>query len=646
MPISTPSTFGHVAPAVTVEIAFSTDPFANTPTWTDVSDYVAQADAPIQIERGRGDAQSAIQVGICSFVLNNDDKRFTPGYTGGPYGANVKVGKKVRVTLTHNSTTYRRFTGYISSFDMGWPGGVTQQNRVMVTCHDLLGYMEQVKLKNVVQHTYLNSGPVAFWPLDDARGSATAQETSGYRVKDLRRINYKSGGTLKFSGGESLRSLPDGSRALRCKSNRDDFGWAALGANISTQSAADSIGIGVWVNYDDTNEDYSTNLMTVGLSAGTYGALTIGQDTVGRVFAGNFNNTSLLTNTVRGPRIDDGGWHWVYATYSEVGNGVVTLYLDGEQIGTSTYGVGFPTIPATTDVTINGGRHSDGTKLGFAASNARFAYAGVWTDQNATAMDVEGLYEAGHRAWDSQDRTSARIGRLLSWMGFPSGDRTIETGLSHVRVADMKQMTAFEYVDECVRAEQGMFFVGGDGKAVFQSRSHRWDATSEATFTYHDPALRFTTDLDQFVNTVSVTHRRGEVRVSDRDSRATYGPRELVVETQLSTQEEARGIADYLLVLREDMLPRASEYAFDLLTEADTATRDDVLGLELGDLFTVSSLPTQAHASSYDVWVEGIRETISLTDWSVTYITTPDKGLGGYWTLGTTALNASPTLAY
>ena len=118
----------HVAPSVTVEIALTTAPFA-TPSWTDVTAYVDQLNYPIQIERGRDDAQSAAQPGTCTFVLNNDDKRFTPGYTGGTYGSNVKIGKRVRVTVTHNGTDYRRFSGYISSFDMQWPTGVTQQNR-------------------------------------------------------------------------------------------------------------------------------------------------------------------------------------------------------------------------------------------------------------------------------------------------------------------------------------------------------------------------------------------------------------------------------------------------------------------------------------------------------------------------------------
>ena len=161
MPVVYTSTAGHVAPAATIEIALTTAPMASTPVWEDITDYVDQHRYGVTIERGRSDAQATAQPGVCTFTLKNDDKRFTPGYTGGPYGDDFTIGKLVRVSLTHNSTTYRRFTGYITSMDMAWPGGVTQQNRVTVTAVDALGLMAQVKLRNVLDHLYTASGAIA-----------------------------------------------------------------------------------------------------------------------------------------------------------------------------------------------------------------------------------------------------------------------------------------------------------------------------------------------------------------------------------------------------------------------------------------------------------------------------------------------------
>ena len=189
-------------------------------------------------------------------------------------------------------------------------------------------------------------------------------------------------------------------------------------------------------------------------------------------------------------------------------------------------------------------------------------------------------------------------------------------------------------------------FQRGDGTFVFQSRSHRWDTASSATLSWHHPDETFTTDLDQYVTSVEVTHSRGSVRVSDRTAAATYGPRELTVDAALADQEQAKGIADYVLELRSSMLPRLSQFTYDLVTEDTEATRDAVLSVDLGDRLTLSSLPTQAHDTSVDVWVEGIRETISMQERTVTFITSPYKDFTGFWQLGVTALDDPAVLAY
>lgn len=642
-----------------VEIAFASAPYDTTPVWTDVTAYVDALNYPISIERGRADSFEAATPGICTFVLNNDDKRFTPGYTGGPYGSNVKIGKRIRVTVPHNGTDYRRFVGFISSFDMGWPTGVTQQNRVQVTAVDLLGMMEQVKLRNVVAHTYIASDPVALWPLDDKRGSGGAMEISGVRQPRLKKIERGGGGAARFGDGEGLRAFPDGKkdRAIRFKSDQDDPSWTALGNNsISLESATTSVGFGGWVNFDGDQDPDSgigpalASLKLTDVTSGD-GAFVIGTTDKGRAYANILDNSFLATFApphAIGPRIDDGSWHHIYAVYTETGNGVITLYIDGEEVATSAaYGAGYPTIPATTTVTIGAGRSVDGTKYEYSPVNARMAYWGIWTDDTAVDLDVASLYEAGWRAWDSKDRTSTRIQRLGVWMGLSSNQRSLETGMSFVDIGDMKGMSCLEYANQVTAGEQGFLFVAGDGVLTFHARDHRYDGVSEATLSWHQPDETFTTDLEQIINTVTVSHNKdGEVRVQDNDSRATYGPRELTLDAALTDANQAQGIADYVLKLRETLTPRLSQFTYDLLTEDTASVRDDVLGLELGDLFTIDSLPSQAHVSSFDVWIEGIRETIGVDEWRTTFITTPDKGLGGFWILGTTAFDDPAVLAY
>ena len=637
----------HTAPAVTVEIALTTAPMASSPSWTDVTAYVDQMDYPITIERGRSDAQSSVQPGTCTLVLKNDDKRFTPGYTGGPYSSNVIPGKLLRVTITHNSNTYRRFFGYITSFDMGWPGGVTQQNRVTVTAVDVLGLLSQVKLKNILDHLYIQSGPVALWPLDDDDGTHHAQELSGYRNPALDKIDRASGGVCRFDGGRGLPAIAEKwSRSVRMKSDVDESSWTALGETIDLQGATGSVGIGGWVRFDERNDDTAVWLTSLRLDSTYSIAVQVASTST---IAYLRNNSGIATaNTDPGPpRIVDGKWHHVFVLYEEAGLGSLTLFVDGVEISSDAMGAGFPSVPSTATVTVGCALRSDGTKETDAATNARYAYWGVWTDSVATSLDVAALYEAGKANWESGDRTSTRIGRVCDWLGLPSNRQSLERGLSDVAIGNIRNLTAAEYIDQLTTAEQGFFYQAGNGTATFHARDHRWNSpTVAATLTAHKPDETWTTDVEQVVNSVEVTHRSGSVAVSDRNSKATYGPRELSVETALSTAAQAFGIAEYLLALRSTLTPRMSDYVFDLLTESSQATRDAVLGLDLGSHFQLNSLPTQAHTTSAKFWVEGISETISIHTWEIGFVTSPHVAMDGFWVLGTTSINTGLKLGY
>lgn len=99
-------------PVTKLEVAWSTDPFATTPTWTDLSSptsYVRSASA----KRGRGNAFSRIEAGQAVVSLDDRDLRFDPFNTAGAYYPNVKPGKKARLSCTYNAVTYYLFTGYI-----------------------------------------------------------------------------------------------------------------------------------------------------------------------------------------------------------------------------------------------------------------------------------------------------------------------------------------------------------------------------------------------------------------------------------------------------------------------------------------------------------------------------------------------------
>lgn len=110
-------------PTVTVETAFSTAPFAVTPTYTDLSSY-AQA---FKTSRGRPNPLTRIEAGSGSVTLDNRDLRFDPLNAGGSYYPNVLPTRKTRISAVYNATTYYLFTGYVQRWPQAWrPPGYTE----------------------------------------------------------------------------------------------------------------------------------------------------------------------------------------------------------------------------------------------------------------------------------------------------------------------------------------------------------------------------------------------------------------------------------------------------------------------------------------------------------------------------------------
>lgn len=100
-------------PAISCDIAFTTEPAA-TPTWTAVTNYLERFAA----KRGRTYETDQFAAGSATIVLKNLDRRFDPTYTGGAYGSNVKVGRRIRLRATYSAVTYDLFHGYIDAYQL------------------------------------------------------------------------------------------------------------------------------------------------------------------------------------------------------------------------------------------------------------------------------------------------------------------------------------------------------------------------------------------------------------------------------------------------------------------------------------------------------------------------------------------------
>jgi hypothetical protein len=100
-----------------LEAAFGDNPYAASPTWTDISAYARS----LTLSRGRSHERDQVKASTLSVVLSNDDGRFDPSYTTGAYYPDVVLNVPIRLRATYNLTTYDLFYGFADAWPQTWP---------------------------------------------------------------------------------------------------------------------------------------------------------------------------------------------------------------------------------------------------------------------------------------------------------------------------------------------------------------------------------------------------------------------------------------------------------------------------------------------------------------------------------------------
>jgi len=116
---------------LTVEIAFDTDPFATSQTFTDVSAYIRE----FSIDRGRQHDLADYQTGTASVLLNNADDRFNPLNASSPYYGKISPFRQIKISAEYDSTTTVLFRGFITAYPESF-GGQGADSSVRVSCVD------------------------------------------------------------------------------------------------------------------------------------------------------------------------------------------------------------------------------------------------------------------------------------------------------------------------------------------------------------------------------------------------------------------------------------------------------------------------------------------------------------------------------
>jgi len=99
---------------IKVEVAFDSEPFASSQSFTDISSYVRYFD----ISRGRSHELGDFRAGTLSFSVSNQDNRFNPSQTTHFYDSTnnrtkITPLKQVKVSAIYDSSTHVIFRGFL-----------------------------------------------------------------------------------------------------------------------------------------------------------------------------------------------------------------------------------------------------------------------------------------------------------------------------------------------------------------------------------------------------------------------------------------------------------------------------------------------------------------------------------------------------
>jgi hypothetical protein len=362
--------------------------------------------------------------------------------------------------------------------------------------------------------------------------------------------------------------------------------------------------------------------------------LYVGSPTDTEVVAGFTAGSKFVPSTPT--TINDGQRHHIVGVAKDTSTDL-KLYVDGVETAFN------PDPPLVDTVS------QYGAWVGWAGSPADPPYGGIVDevatyDTELTQARVAAHYAAGIAPWDG-DTTGTRIGRLLDLAGWPAADRDIDTGDSTLGPATLntRALTALKAVEA---AEQGRFYIDGQGRAVFKSRysvlTDTESTVSQATFgtgggelPYRGGSLIVSRPRDFIANDVTfVDEQGGSIRVTDTASQTDYGLREYqrTVATT-DTARELRDAAAYYLDRYKQPGDRIPSVTVVVGGPQSPMLWPKILTLDLGYRVTVRHPHPTGVTVTRQALIEGIEETFTNFEYQVTYLLSP-ADLRGYWIWG------------
>lgn len=609
-------------PDCTVEIAFASDPFDDTPTWVDVSADVRE-NPGVQITRGTvGALGQPITAGQASFLLSNRARLYDPAYSAGTYYGNLKARKQVRITATWSAVDYVLFRGFVSGFNVQTDNG-GKDSVVSVECFDLLAIMAATRLSGGslgAYGAYVAALSPTMW-LRTVSAGAWTDYNDTYTVAPL-------------NASLGVVFTPTASTAVGVTGSN---GWATgVGAVSGTVSPvitdASDWSLSFWIQSSMSLVAFTKFICTATGGATYMCGITSGGFLSWVSATSGANRTSVVGSV----SMVDSLVHHVLITRSGT---TITMYVDGVvdsgAVRTAT-GAGDDTFA----IGVLGGAS------GFTVTSTTLQEITVFPSC-LSAADADTLNALGRGI--ATETTAERMDRLATVAGIPAAWRDMTTE----PVAEVSELTytgqsALAAMQQVERGEQGRLYVSASGLLTFDYRWAGYAAASAITLSddgagqAYSGTIQIRQSDQDMLNDVTVSNATTSVQYVDSTAVTADGPYATSIDTNLSTEAQMSSMAFGLVGERKSQTTRMEPILLGYPSDWPT-----VLALELNQKMTVEHTPMGVGSqASYSVLIAQIAWSITgASGWRCTLAGAPLPAVT-YWLLGTSTLGTDTTPGY
>jgi hypothetical protein len=230
--------------------------------------------------------------------------------------------------------------------------------------------------------------------------------------------------------------------------------------------------------------------------------------------------------------------------------------------------------------------------------------------------------------------TGTRIDKILDTVGWPSSQRSIQTGNTTCVADPATVRTGLTAIQTAEFTEQGAFYVDKSGNAVFKNRQFVYDAQSSTPTKFSNVSgssdinyagIVFAHDDKTIVNQATVTRIGGTAQTfSDATSVSQYFLHSITAEQMLmQTDANALALATAYVTTRKDTTIRIESITLDLVTLGYGAGVAAALDLDYFDTMEITNANVSGTTIVKKLQCQGISHSITPNTW-VTVLTTQE----------------------